>query len=298
MVPQKRIILCTLVLLLAAATLLAAPTSAQTFKPATPEFTVNVVDNSYDVPVTYTTKTDPYTGEVTQEKHGGNHVFDVALSITVKNQALPTYTDPQSHSEYRLYFNITYKGHYADTWLVYKREPFKASNEATTTFNLNYGGNQDQPRILILERGGRIDFRVQALYGYYEYVEDPMVPGVPRGNLGSPPHHYVFHGEMSNWAQAQTVEFPNPYPTPKSTATPTDSPQTSMPPTPTATQTTITPQETDQFFELTWEKGAFIAMTAAIALLAAAVTVLWCKISKMASKKSTDAECPQPPDIL
>jgi len=102
---------------------------------------------------------------------------------------------------------------------------------------------------------------------------------------------------MSNWAQAQTVEFPNPHPTPKSTATPTAPPQTSTPQTPTATPTPITSQETDQFFELTWEKAAFIAMAAAIALLAVAVIVLWCKLSKMASKKST-GWCPQQPDIL
>lgn len=54
-----------LTIILVASSLLLAPlANAQTTpKPSVPEFTLKYVDNSYDVPSTTTSTTDPYTGK-------------------------------------------------------------------------------------------------------------------------------------------------------------------------------------------------------------------------------------------
>jgi len=59
------------------------------FTPAVPEFTVELVDSSYDVPTTYST--DPYTGK--QVTHEGYHVAKRTIEVRIKNQPFKPYTD-------------------------------------------------------------------------------------------------------------------------------------------------------------------------------------------------------------
>lgn len=54
-------------------------------KPSVPEFTVKLVDSSYDVPTTYSI--DPYTGQ--NVTHAGSHVESRTLDVKIKNQPLP-----------------------------------------------------------------------------------------------------------------------------------------------------------------------------------------------------------------
>ena len=55
--------------------------------PSVPEFTVRFVDRSYDVPVTTTTTTDPFTGKQVTTSSGGYHVTNKTIDITINNQA-------------------------------------------------------------------------------------------------------------------------------------------------------------------------------------------------------------------
>ena len=52
-------------------------------KPSVPEFTVKLMDNSYDVPAH--NYTDPYSGKNTT--YAGYHVYNATIDITIKNQA-------------------------------------------------------------------------------------------------------------------------------------------------------------------------------------------------------------------
>lgn len=54
-------------------------------KPSVPEFTVKLVDSSYDVPTSYSI--DPYTGQ--NVTHAGSHVESRTLDVKIKNQPLP-----------------------------------------------------------------------------------------------------------------------------------------------------------------------------------------------------------------
>lgn len=75
-----------LIIVLAASSLIMAETAgAQTSKPSVPQFTVQPIGPSYDVPPTYSL--DPNTGQfVTQN---GYHVEYSYVEITIKNQAFP-----------------------------------------------------------------------------------------------------------------------------------------------------------------------------------------------------------------
>ena len=89
----------------------ATPASAAT-KPSVPEFTVELVDSSYDVPTTYSIH--PYTGE--KVTHEGYHVELRTLEIRIKSD-MPNDIEG-------FYYNIRWKGHFEEEW----HEFYRASN--------------------------------------------------------------------------------------------------------------------------------------------------------------------------
>jgi hypothetical protein len=181
------------------------PTNAQTTqKPSAPEFTYRFVDHSYDVPLTCTYETDPYSGKEHQITHGGYHVDNRTIEIWVKNQPHVPYGIPDNTW---LYYNVTYKGHYEEGWKRFFGDiGYNATDTDYTVLILGYGVDRASTDS-ILQLGEfpvdtQIDVRIQALVGYYVQVDDPP------SQFGAW-HHNEFRGEYGDWSEVQTISVPN-----------------------------------------------------------------------------------------
>jgi hypothetical protein len=80
-----------------------------------PEFTLRYVDNSYDVPPTTTSTTDPYTNEITTTTVPGYHVENKTVEAVIKNDLGASY------------YNFRYKGHFSEEWSYYPSDPDSVS---------------------------------------------------------------------------------------------------------------------------------------------------------------------------
>lgn len=171
-------------------------------KPSVPEFTVELVDTSYDVPTTYST--DPYTGK--QVTHEGYHVSRRTIEVRIKNQPFTPFTDSDGR-EIKFYYNVRYKGHFTEDWgewgEVYNPGQMPTqSNSEYTVISYNSEGTYSfnlapVSRMLEVSPNGQVDFQVKALVGYrYEAV---TVPGF---------HGWFFEGEESGWSNTQTLTIP------------------------------------------------------------------------------------------
>ena len=88
--------------------------SQNMFKPSAPEFTIDFVDLSYNVPPTYKSEIDQYTGKnVTTIDKPGRHVENKSIVITIKNQE---FASSVNGTKYYMAYNIAIKGHYGDKW--------------------------------------------------------------------------------------------------------------------------------------------------------------------------------------
>ena len=74
-----------------------------------PQFTVRMVDYSFDVPSNTVTTTDPYNGKTTTTTTPGYHVADYKLEVKIKNQPFATKI---GNWTFQLYYNIRIKGHF------------------------------------------------------------------------------------------------------------------------------------------------------------------------------------------
>lgn len=187
-------------------------------KPSIPEFTLKHVDNSYDVPSSTTTTTDPYTGEQTVTTEPGYYVQDKTIEITIKNQEFTPYSiDSQQIS---LFYYVSRKGHYAEDWSYYP--PSTHGREYSSNHILQ--SNSDYTVVQFsAPPEGEMDFRVQAQIGYYTSTEAYL--GVP----GAPFTTYTFNGEVSGWSETQTLTIPTPTEPP--TSSPAPNPTDTSPPT-------------------------------------------------------------------
>ena len=196
------------------------PAFAQSIpKPSVPEFTVRLIDHSYDVPITHSI--DPYSGQdITNPAH---HVQNYTIEMSINNQPYESYNS--------LYYNIRIKGHFAGDWNspLYPSDgsPVK-SNSTYTVLNFVqgtgyyfYGPNHG----IIYVPSGQLDFQAKAFVGGSVFVEPS--DGNP---IGSGWHFKVM--EESNWSNTQTISNPDgavsistsPNPTPTSTQNPTLTP--------------------------------------------------------------------------
>jgi hypothetical protein len=186
--------------------------------PSVPEFTVELVDSSYDEPTTYFT--DPYTGETVT--HEGYHVYRQNIELKIKNQPFTPYTETGGQN-IDFYYNIRIKGHFTGDWIeLYNPSdgfPPQSSGSEYTEFSYIWGGDANTmmgSKSISLPAGAQVDFQVEAMVGYTSRSGEP--PWFP----------WTFYGETSGWSSTQTltiVEFPtpSPEPTPSSEPTPTDS---------------------------------------------------------------------------
>jgi hypothetical protein len=195
-------------------------------KPSVPEFTLQYVDYSYDVPPTTTSTTDPYTGKTTTTTIPGYHVENKTIQATINNNIGASY------------YNFRYKGSYTDKWNYYPFDPdslfgynlpdafyvpYKASTSSYTVAALPSYFFKDVPE------GGQIDVQVQALFGDFD--------AEPFGHLFplEPTYDFYFEGTTSDWSETQTITFgesQTPTPSPAATPTPTSPPATTPSPTP------------------------------------------------------------------
>jgi len=199
-------------------------------KPSVPEFTVELVDTSYDVPTTY--QIDPYTGEnVTYE---GYHVNRQNIELKVTNQPFTSYYDENLGQNINFYYNIRIKGHFTGDWIeLYNPSdgfPIQWYDSSYTEFSYIWGGEGNTlmgSKSIYLPAGGEVDFQVEAMIGYVHRSGEP--PWFP----------WTFYGETSGWSSTKTltiVEIQTPSPEP----TPTSSPEPTAPTSPTPFPTDYT----------------------------------------------------------
>jgi hypothetical protein len=277
MKPQKNLAILTILVLSASAMLMAIPSGVLAANPSTPEFSVAYVDHSYDVPITYWTTTDPYTGAQVTHSSGGEHVDNRTIDVTIKNQPFSPYKDASNNTVY-LYYNVRSKGHF-ENWNgdsdlgSHSQTGIQASTSTYTvvSFSIQYWS---------VPQGGQIDFQVKAITGYTFY------------NSQTCGTQYQTTVGNSGWSNTVTVIIGNPVPssttpqpvwTPNPTVTPTYPTSTVSPtqnPTATPTQPNIL---TGVFSGSNWEQTALIVMAVVIACFVIVVVVL---LRKVTTKKT------------
>ena len=218
---NKRFILLLILISTASSLMVVKPAHSSITKPSVPEFTVKLVDSSYDVPTSYSI--DHYTGE--NVTHTGYHVESRSIEVTIKNQPFVPYYDNSSGWNIKFYYNIRIKGHYSEDWI----ELYRASDGYSTPSDSQYtifsyvlGENTDTTlgtKMIEFPAGAQIDFQVEAMIGYvHRVVTGGMAP-------------WVFTGEKSGWSETQTLTIsapastttPNASPSQNSTASPDQS---------------------------------------------------------------------------
>jgi hypothetical protein len=197
-------------------------------QPSVPEFTLTLVDDSYDVPLT--TTVNPYTGKT--EISGGYHVkHDLEVHIQLKNQPFKG-----------LFYQVQTKGHFSQDWHAIEywigeagsrynpRTPYKEQKYAAQYTILKYKDSGNLPR------EGLIDFRVQALIGHpvVHHTSDHL-------DLYNMWASFSFNGTASDWSNTQTINLSDGTVTqsPSSSSPNTTPDQTTESPTPTQTEFTI-----------------------------------------------------------
>lgn len=187
--------------------------------PSIPEFTVQYIDNSYDVPPTY--GVDQFTGKTVITKEG-YHVDNKSIMFTVKNQPFAPYNDSSGNS-IDIYYNFRFKGSFGDVWSFY---PFNLDGRSAIAYNgYSWGTGDLSPKIsqssmdytttsinlMILlsiasgytgsvsyPAGGQIEFQAQALVGTIDCEPSGLLAG----------SYYTFTGETSGWSETQTITLP------------------------------------------------------------------------------------------
>jgi len=161
-------------------------------KPAVPQFLIQYVDYSYDIPAY--SSTDPFTGQ--QIQHPSQHIGDIRLEGKIENQPFIPYNLPNppngSISEkVGFYYNVRYKGHFGSEWIEiygYNNKDFIPQNYSSqyTNFTIKW---QEFPE------GAQIDYQVKALIGFEG-----------RTWIGPYPKPIII-GEESDWSNTLTLFF-------------------------------------------------------------------------------------------
>ena len=193
--------------------LCAVQAASELATPSVPEFTLKFVDNSYDVPPTYSI--DPFTGE--NVTHAGYTVEKQSIEVQIKNQPFAPVYNENGTLIVGLYYNIRFKGHYTDEWDYYPYDPdnghktfsysptYQASQSDYTTIFLRPNVDISGGINLDIPLGGQVDFQMQALIGQVNKIYTGMT-GLWWGG-GEMDHYYVFTGETSDWSSTQTFTF-------------------------------------------------------------------------------------------
>jgi hypothetical protein len=252
-------------------------------KPSVPEFTLKLVDDSYDVPPT--TKVNPYTGKT--ETSGGYHVQGyIEVHITIRNQPLTS-----------LFYQVQTKGHFSQDWKTIEywigeagsynpRTSHKEQDYTSKYTILKYFDNGNLPR------EGLIDFRVQALIGFPEIHSTS--DHIDLYNMWA---SFSFNGTASDWSNTQTVNMsdgaviqspssPSPTsipeqttePAPEDSTSPTSTPEQTTEPTPSQTTEPTTTNENPP----TLQFAAIIGTVIAVVVVSAGLLIYLTKRKRQA----------------
>jgi len=207
----------TLIVLLLISLLAIVLTSADVqavTKPSVPHFNVKFIDNSYDIPSSATTITDPFTGEKNTITTPGRYMKNHTIEVTIKNQFF-TPSTAENGMERQLRYVVQFKGHYADDWQVWG-EVYQSDSQYTVLSNsVNYA------------TGSKVDFRVEAEIGHLEFIDNVWF--IP----------YFVSDASSGWSNIQTFTMPgaatttppqNPTTTPDNNNNQPQQPDQNMPP--------------------------------------------------------------------
>ena len=241
-----------LVLILAVPSLMIVESaSAQTIpKPSVPEFTVKLIDTSYNTPATSTI--DPYTGETIT--HPSQRIEARTIEIRIKNVQFTPFEIKNGSNTYTVnfHYNIRFKGHFEEEW----RYPYNPNvnsymgRDSGVETIISHQGEYSSTEGLKLtpDRGGfyatfppnaQVDFQVQAMIGYVQHV------------VALPASAYVFEGEKSDWSNTQTISIPDGAVSISTTPNPTS--PTTLAPTSTLTTTSKRKWQFRQFDHSTTE---------------------------------------------
>ena len=211
---NKAVTIALIVALVASSLIMLETSYAQSIpKPSVPEFTIRIVDNSYDVPLVTTTTIDPYNGEEITQSSGGYHVENKSVEISIKNQPFNSQVSG-SEDSIGLYYTVRVKGHFGTEWqeqsvgvirpadsyfpwpLEYQTTKIHASTSAYTILTYVIGQSG-----WTLRNGDQIDIEVKAFVGYHKFFwnTDHMFP-IYNGNS------FVVSSE-SDWSNIQTLKM-------------------------------------------------------------------------------------------
>lgn len=265
-------------------------------KPAVPEFSIQVVDRSYDVPTTY--YTDPYSGK--QVAYPGYHVDDIRVEGLIKNQHFTPYTipNPNSTSSYDteskidFYYNIRYKGHFGSEWRqLYGSEDVDFLKQKYGSEYTNFTANRYNA--YGFREGDQVDFQVKAIIGFETWG---FVAGWP---------YRILNGEDSGWSSTLTITIsknstssntyattidsspypalvsPQPLPSPTSTPTPDQTPDSTQ----SQTSDGAPDQTTDSNSQTTPQSWHSVAVIGAIVAILAVVAFILVYFDKRWMKK-------------
>jgi hypothetical protein len=209
----KYLTVCLVVLLVVTSTTQLTGNAQTITKPSVPEFSLKLADHSYDIPLTYTYSTDPYTGQEIKTPHGGQHVENLTIDIAIKNQPVSA----------NLYYNIRVKGHFApeSEWKeLYS--PYSDRNREGDYFCYQISPIQLSSQYTVISYPianypvkGQVDFQVQALEGTFTQF-------YPYALISA--YGYQFKGELSGWSNTQTIALSENSASPSPTAIPTNTP--------------------------------------------------------------------------
>jgi hypothetical protein len=173
------------------------PVSAQAeFKPSVPQFTVQLVDYSYDVPHFTTTTIDQYTGEKITTTTPGYRVENKTIEITIKNQHFTSYVGTNGITYY-LYYNVQSKGRFGKDWqnwgsTVQIKNPYGGGFLLSSEY---LQGSLVSGSVNGYATGAQVDFRVEAIIGHY-------VPDSPDHMF---PQYWFETDVSSGWSSVKTI---------------------------------------------------------------------------------------------
>jgi hypothetical protein len=177
-------------------------------KPSVPEFTLEVVDFSYDVPPH--NETDHYTGEV--RTIPGYHVENKTIKLSVKNQ--PT-NFTVGGVTYQTYYMIKKAPHFYTDWIqTGSTKTLQENPEGSFAEYIKDCPRQSDSEYTVFyysddwEPNAQIDFQVQALRGHDSQAwSPPCIPPIG-GYWGAEYYPAIALDESSGWSDVQTATIP------------------------------------------------------------------------------------------
>jgi hypothetical protein len=278
--PQKSLTCILLLSLLFSSIAFVESAYAQTStpQPAVPEFTLKLINSTYNV-------VDPYTG-VSQQK------YNSSIEISIKNQQF-------TYSDYHLYYNVRTKPRFGEEWTeIYPiltratapynndtksfptakfltdefRPALEASNSDYTVVSYALNGENAYYAFDGLSSNAHIDFQVEAIVGHNAqawYVQHPLYP-----EYGGYYEQAIAYDTDSGWSGTKTLNLQENTTTSTQQAAPT--PAATVPPSENSEKIqTQQIAQTGSPAGFDWEKVSLAAAAVAIAVLATTVIVLW-----------------------